>query len=112
VLAPLSRFDASAVSLDADFSMDHAPFLAVGIPVFTLWVDEGEYDVHHDAVSDTFDKVDPRMLALDTDHDGDRDVSAGRRPRDTGTTFVGDRGLGTAEPPRARGASSCGVRVH
>ena len=46
--------------------MDHGPFLAAGIPVFTLWVDEGEYDTHHHAVSDTFDKVDPRMLALDT----------------------------------------------
>ena len=46
--------------------MDHGPFLADGIPVFTLWVDDGEYDTHHHAVSDTFDKVDPRMLALDT----------------------------------------------
>jgi Zn-dependent M28 family amino/carboxypeptidase len=46
--------------------MDHGPFLAAGIPVFTLWVDEGEYDTHHHAVSDTFDKVEPRMLALDT----------------------------------------------
>jgi hypothetical protein len=46
--------------------MDHGPFLAAGIPVFTLWVDEGEYDTHHHAVSDTLDKVDPRMLALDT----------------------------------------------
>jgi hypothetical protein len=46
--------------------MDHGPFLAAGIPVFTLWVDSGDYDTHHHAVSDTFDKVDPRMLALDT----------------------------------------------
>lgn len=66
VLAPLSPLGASGVTLEADFAMDHAPFLAAGIPVFTLWVDEGEYDTHHHAVSDTFDKVDPRMLALDT----------------------------------------------
>ena len=65
-LAPLSSLGASAVSLDASFDMDHGPFLAAGIPVFTLWVDEGDYDTHHHAVSDTFDKVDPRMLALDT----------------------------------------------
>jgi Zn-dependent M28 family amino/carboxypeptidase len=65
-LAPLSSLGASGVSLDASFDMDHGPFLAAGIPVFTLWVDEGEYDTHHHAVSDTFDKVDPRMLALDT----------------------------------------------
>jgi Zn-dependent M28 family amino/carboxypeptidase len=66
VLAPLASLGASGVSLEATFDMDHGPFLAAGIPVFTLWVDEAEYDTHHHAVSDTFDKVDPRMLALDT----------------------------------------------
>ncbi len=66
LLAPLSSLGASGVSLKASFDMDHAPFLAAGIPVFTLWVDEGEYDVHHHAVSDTVDKVEPRLLALDT----------------------------------------------
>jgi carboxypeptidase Q len=66
VLAPLSSLGASGVSLDASFDMDHGPFLAAGIPVLTLWVDEGDYDTHHHAVSDTFDTVDPRMLALDT----------------------------------------------
>lgn len=66
ILAPLSSLDASGLSPEASFDMDHGPFLAAGIPVFTLWVDEGEYDTHHHAVSDTFDKVDPRMLALDT----------------------------------------------
>ncbi len=65
ILAPLSSLGASGVSLDATFDMDHGPFLAEGIPVLTLWVDAGEYDTHHHAVSDTFDKVDPRMLALD-----------------------------------------------
>ncbi len=66
ILAPLSALGASGVSLEASFDMDHGPFLATGVPVFTLWVDDGEYDTHHHAVSDTFDKVDPRMLALDT----------------------------------------------
>lgn len=66
ILAPLASLGASGVSLEASFDMDHGPFLAAGIPVFTLWVDAGDYDTHHHAVSDTFDKVDPRMLALDT----------------------------------------------
>ena len=66
ILAPLSSLGASGVSLEASFDMDHGPFMAAGIPVLTLWVDEGEYDTHHHAVSDTFDKVDPRLLALDT----------------------------------------------
>jgi carboxypeptidase Q len=66
LLAPLASLGAAGVSLEADFTMDHAPFLAAGIPVYTLWVDEGEYDTHHHAVSDTLDKVDRRWLALDT----------------------------------------------
>lgn len=65
LLAPLSVLGAAGVSLDANFEADHAPFLAEGIPVFTLWVEEGEYDTHHHAASDTFDKVDARLLALD-----------------------------------------------
>jgi carboxypeptidase Q len=66
ILAPLAALGASGVSLEASFDMDHGPFLAAGVPVFTLWVDDGEYDTHHHAVSDTFDTVDPHMLALDT----------------------------------------------
>jgi carboxypeptidase Q len=65
LLAPLAPLGASGVSPKATFDMDHAPFLTAGIPVFTLWVDEGEYDIHHHAVSDTLDKVDPQLLALD-----------------------------------------------
>ena len=66
LLAPLASLGASGLSLEASFDMDHGPFLAAGIPVFTLWVDDGEYETHHHAISDTFDKVDPHMLALDT----------------------------------------------
>ncbi len=66
LLTPLSSLGAAGVSLEASFDMDHAPFMVAGIPVFTLWVEPGQYDVHHHAASDTLDKVDPRMLALDT----------------------------------------------
>jgi carboxypeptidase Q len=66
VLEPLAPLGASGVSLEASFDMDHGPFLHAGVPVYTLWVDDGEYDVHHHAISDTFDKVDPAKLALDT----------------------------------------------
>jgi hypothetical protein len=66
VLAPLAALGAAGVSLEADFTMDHAPFMVAGVPVFTLWVDAGEYDIHHHAVSDTLDKVNARLLALDT----------------------------------------------
>jgi carboxypeptidase Q len=66
LLAPLAPFGASNVTLDASFDRDHAPFMVAGVPAFTLWVEDGDYDIHHHTVSDTFDKVDPRLLATDT----------------------------------------------
>lgn len=65
-LLPLVPLGAADVSLKASFDMDHAPFLVEGVPVLTLWVDDGEYSTHHHAITDTFDKVDPISLALDT----------------------------------------------
>lgn len=66
LLEPLAPLGASKVSLDASFDKDHGPFVAAGVPALTLAVDAGEYDTHHHAVTDTLDKVDPRMLAIDT----------------------------------------------
>jgi hypothetical protein len=66
ILTPLASLGAAGVSLDATFDQDHAPFVAVGVPAFTLRVEPGEYDIHHHAITDTFDKVDPRLLAIDT----------------------------------------------
>jgi carboxypeptidase Q len=66
VLQPLRALDAAGLSQEASFDQDHAFFLAAGVPVMTLWVHPGDYDVHHHAISDTLDKIDPRMLAIDT----------------------------------------------
>ena len=65
-LAPLTALGASGVSLEASFDQDHAPFVAVGVPAFTLWVDAGDYDTRHHTVADTFEHVDPRWLAVDS----------------------------------------------
>ena len=65
-LAPLASFDATATTLAASFDRDHAPFMVVGVPALTLWVEEGTYDDRHHTVIDTFDKVDPHWLAADT----------------------------------------------
>ena len=65
-LTPLTSLGAAGVSLDATFDQDHGPFVVVGVPAFSLRVEPGEYDIHHHAISDTFDKVDPRLLAIDT----------------------------------------------
>ena len=65
-LAPLTALGASGVSLEASFDQDHAPFVAVGVPAFTLWVDAGDYDTRHHTVADTFEHVDQRWLAVDS----------------------------------------------
>jgi carboxypeptidase Q len=65
-LTPLTSLGAAGVSLDATFDQDHGPFVVVGVPAFSLHVERGEYDIHHHAGTDTFDKVDPRLLAIDT----------------------------------------------
>ncbi len=66
LLTPLAALGAASVSEDVSFTTDHAFFAAAGVPTFNLDVDPGEYDAHHHAISDTFDKVDTRALALDT----------------------------------------------
>lgn len=63
--ATLAPLGASGISLDASFDTDHAPFLAEGIPAFLLWVNEGNYENYHHTVIDTYDKVDPELLASD-----------------------------------------------
>jgi len=65
-LAPLSALGAAGVSLDASFDEDHAPFVVVGVPAFTLWVDPGDYDTRHHTAIDTFEHVDPHWLAVDS----------------------------------------------
>jgi len=66
LLAPLASLGATATTLEASFDRDHAPFVVVGVPAMTLWVEEGNYDSRHHTATDTFENVDPRHLALDT----------------------------------------------
>jgi carboxypeptidase Q len=66
VVAPLAGFGAAATTLDASFDRDHAPFMVVGVPAMTLWVEAGTYDDRHHTVIDTFEHVDPHWLAVDT----------------------------------------------
>jgi Iap family predicted aminopeptidase len=66
LLPRVAALGASGVNLDASFDRDHAPFLVAGVPAFTLWVAEGDYDVRHHTVQDTFEHVDQANLARDT----------------------------------------------
>jgi Peptidase family M28 len=66
LLGPLASLGAASTTLEASFDRDHAPFVVVGVPAMTLWVEEGDYDARHHAATDTFENVDARRLALDT----------------------------------------------
>ena len=66
VVAPLASLGAAFTTLEASFDRDHGPFMVVGVPAMTLWVEAGTYDERHHTVIDTFDGVDPRWLAADT----------------------------------------------
>lgn len=66
VLRPLAALDATGLSQEASFDQDHGYFLAAGLPALTLWVQPGEYDTHHHAITDTLDKIDRQTLAMDT----------------------------------------------
>ena len=65
-LSPLAPFGATSTTLAASFDRDHAPFMVVGVPAMTLWVEEGDYDDRHHTITDTFERVNLRNLALDT----------------------------------------------
>ena len=65
LLASLSAFGATSTTLEATFDRDHGPFMVVGVPAMTLWVEPGDYDDRHHTVIDTFERVDAQKLALD-----------------------------------------------
>ena len=66
LLSPLAPFGAGSTTLEASFDRDHAPFVVVGVPAMTLWVEPGDYDDRHHTAIDTLERVDPRLLAADT----------------------------------------------
>ncbi len=65
-LGSVASLGASSTTLEASFDRDHGPFMVVGVPAMTLWVEPGTYDDRHHTVIDTFDGVDARWLAIDT----------------------------------------------
>jgi carboxypeptidase Q len=66
LLAPLAPLGADHVFLDADFDSDQETFIVAGLPIYSLRVEAGDYDARHHTIIDTFERVDPRMLALQT----------------------------------------------
>jgi len=66
IIAPLAALGAGTIYQGGDPDTDHVPFQAEGVPAIVLAVEDGEYAIHHHAATDTVDKIDPKMLSLDT----------------------------------------------
>jgi carboxypeptidase Q len=66
LLKPLAPLGADKVFLDADFDSDQETFIVAGLPIYSLRVEPGDYDSRHHTIIDTFERVDPRMLAIHT----------------------------------------------
>jgi carboxypeptidase Q len=67
VLRPLAPLNANRIFLDADFESDEESFMVVGVPSFSLAVEPGDYyRVRHHTIVDTYERVDSRMLSLDS----------------------------------------------
>jgi carboxypeptidase Q len=66
VLSDLAALGADAISSSGDLSSDDQSFVVVGVPTLSLSVEPGDYDNQHHTITDTLDKVDPQMLAMDT----------------------------------------------
>lgn len=66
LLKPLAPLGADRVSLDADFDSDQETFIVAGVPIYSLMVDPQDYDARHHTIIDTFERVDPMMVRLQT----------------------------------------------
>jgi carboxypeptidase Q len=66
LLAPLAALAADSISSAGDLTSDDESFVVLGVPTLSLAVEPGDYDDQHHTITDTLDKVDPQMLALDT----------------------------------------------
>lgn len=64
LLEPLAPLGSNHVYLDADFDSDQETFIVAGVPIYSLWT--GDYDARHHTIIDTFERVDPLMVRLQT----------------------------------------------
>jgi Iap family predicted aminopeptidase len=66
LLMPLAPLGANRVSLDADFDSDQETFIVAGVPIYSLMVHPQDYDTRHHTIIDTYERVDPLMVRLQT----------------------------------------------
>ncbi len=65
-LAGLNAIGAGSIVSGGDLYSDDESFVVAGVPALSLEVVASDYDNRHHTIIDTFDKIDPRSLALDT----------------------------------------------
>ena len=66
VLRPAAGIGANQMPMDVTFDSDEEAFVVVGVPTFSLAVEEGDYNARHHTIIDTYERVDPHMLGLQT----------------------------------------------
>ena len=66
VLKPLASMAANQITTDAAFDSDEEAFMVVGVPTYSIAVEDGDYNFRHHTIIDTFERIDPRMLGLQT----------------------------------------------
>jgi len=66
VLKPLAGIGANQMLMDLTFDSDEEAFVVMGVPTFSLAVAEGDYNDRHHTIIDTYERVDPHMLGLQT----------------------------------------------
>ena len=65
-LAPMVPFGAAGILTGGDLYSDDETFVVAGVPSLSLEVVASDYDNRHHTIIDTFDKIDPQALDLDT----------------------------------------------
>lgn len=66
LLQPLAAFDASQLGLSGSLGTDNVDFMLEGVPTLSADQDPANYMLNYHAASDTFDKVDFRLLSQNT----------------------------------------------
>jgi hypothetical protein len=65
-LTALQPLGAATIVTEGDLYSDDETFVVEGVPALSLEVAASDYDNRHHTIIDTFDKIDPRSLSLDT----------------------------------------------
>lgn len=52
--------------MDAAFDSDEEAFMVVGVPAFSIAVEDADYNFRHHTIIDTYERIEPRMVGLQT----------------------------------------------